>query len=217
MERLKMLETMKETTHMNINYWKEIDEELPNILQNLHGIVLLAHNSIEFTNIIDFLNKTRPNQFLNILYISSIRSYNYMRTALEQKPLDQKRIFFIDCVSGFAFPPDEDLDECFYHKPPTNLEEMKEIMKFGIEKSNPDIVIVDSLSQFINFSHPTEQELNDFYTFLQSLRDNAINITQNTFLLLYDNKMSIMQNLPKTYTDLILKIEMAKEEPRCKD
>ena len=34
---------------------------------------------------------------------------------------------------------------------------MKEIIKYGVEKTNPDIVIIDSLSQFINFSQPPEK------------------------------------------------------------
>ena len=160
---------VKETSY-SINYWKEIEDELPDILKNLSGIVMLTHNSIEFTDIVDFLNKINPSEFLNVLYVSLTRSYNYMKTALEQKPLDQKRIFFIDCVSGFAFPQEENIDECFYHKPPRNLEEMKEIMKFGIEKSSPDIVVIDSLSQLINFSRPTEQELHELYRFLKSLK-----------------------------------------------
>ncbi|GAG04071.1 unnamed protein product, partial [marine sediment metagenome] len=34
---------------------------------------------------------------------------------------------------------------------------------------------------------------------------------QDTFILLYDTKMSIMQNLPRAHTDLILKIEVLKD------
>ena len=32
--------------------------------------------------------------------------------------------------------------------------------KYGVEKTNPDIVIIDSLSQFINFSQPNEKLTN---------------------------------------------------------
>ena len=135
-----------------------------------------------------------------------------MRHVLEQTPLEQKHLFFIDCVSGFAFPSEDKIDDCLYHKPPHNLEQMKEIIKFGIEKSNPDIVVLDSLSQFINFSRPTEQELHDLYKFLRSLRGDSINIIQSTIILLYDSKSGVMQNLPKMSTDMILKLEVAKEE-----
>ena len=206
-----------EKTISNINYWKEIDNEIPDLLKDLKGIVLLTHNSIEFTDVIDLLNKTRPDHFANILYISLIRSYDYIKVALDQKPLDDKRIFFIDCVSGFAFPSEDKVDECMYHKPPENLEQMKEIIKFGIEKTNPDIIVIDSLSQFINFSKPTNDELDDLYDFFRLLREDTLNIIQDTFILLYDNRMGMMQNLPKFSTDLILNVEVLKEEPRWRD
>jgi len=193
------------------NCWKEIRNEIPAILEDLSGIVLLTHNSLEFTNIIDFLNKIKPGHFSNILYISLIRSYNYMQLALEKRPLDQKKIFFIDCVSGYAFPPADNIDDCFYHKPPQTLSELKDIVKFGIEKCNPDIVVIDSLTQFINFSKPTESEINRLYEFLHSMRGNVLNIVQDTFILLYDTKMSMMQNLPRAHTDIILKIEVLEE------
>ncbi len=202
---------------ININYWKEIHNDISATLKDLSGIVLLTHNSIEFIDIIDILNMTRPDHFLSVLYISLIRSYDFMKLALDKKPLDRKQIFFIDCVSGFAFPPGENIDDCLYHKPPLGLEEMKEIIKYGIEKSNPDIVVIDSLTQFINFSRPTEQEIADLYKFLRSLRGDTLNIIQDTFILLYDSRMNMMQNLPKTSIDLILKVEILKEEPVWRD
>ncbi len=195
-----------------INYWKEINNEIATTLKDINGIVLLSHNSVEFSDIIDFLNKIRSDHFMNILYISLIRSYNYMKSALSQKSLNQKKISFIDCVSGFAFPFEDNIDECFYHRPPSNLEEIKKIIKFGIKKSNPDIIVLDSLSQFINFSKPTESELNNLYKFLKTLREDTVNVIQSTFVLLYDNKLGVMQNLPKSYTDIILKLEILKEE-----
>ena len=206
-----------ETLLENINYWKEVHKEIDDILKNLRGLILLTHNSIEFTDIVDFLKKVRPGEFLNILYISLTRSYDFMTLVLQRKPLSNKRIFFIDCVSGYAFPEEEQKDDCLYHKPPYNLKEMKDLIVFGSEKANPEIVIIDSLSQFINFTKPTEGEINDLYKFLQSLREDALNIVQNTFILLYDNRLGTMQHLPKISTDLILKIEVVKEEARWRD
>ena len=202
---------MLEST-IKIDYWNEIDKESSDTLKDLNGTVLLSHNSIEFVDILDFLNKICPDQFLNILYISLIRSYNYMKTALDLKPLDQKKISFIDCVSGFAFPIEDKIDECFYHRPPSNLEEIKKIINFGVEKFNPDIIVFDSLSQFISFSNPTEGELIDLYKFLRTFREDTVNIIQNTFILLYDNKLGTMLNLPKMFIDMVLKVEISKEK-----
>ena len=198
------------TTDKNINYWKEIEKNISDELKDLSGVVLITHNSVEFTDLIDFFQNLRKGQFITILYISLVRSYNYMKKALEFKPLDQKRVIFIDCVSGYAFPVDDNVDEAFYHKPPQNLSEMKDIIRFGVEKINPEVVIVDSLSQFINFSNPTEDELNEFYEFLRTLKKDTINVMQNTFILLYDTKLSMKQHLPKKATDSIIKLEVVR-------
>jgi hypothetical protein len=207
---VNILETLKEI-NSSVNYWKEIEENLSDELKNLRGIVLLVHNSMEFTDIIDFLQRVRQGQFLNVLYISLVRSYDYMKKALELKPLDQKRMMFIDCVSGYAFPIEENLDEAFFHKPPQNLDEMKDIIRFGIEKTNADMIIIDSLSQFISFTQPTEDEIVELYEFLKTLKEGMMNVMQNTVLLLYDDKLRVMQNLPKTSVDLILRIEIGEK------
>ena len=47
--------TTEETLLENINYWKEAHKEIHEILQDFKGIMLLTHNSIEFTDIVDFL------------------------------------------------------------------------------------------------------------------------------------------------------------------
>ena len=209
---------------VGINYWKEIHKEISEILKNLRGIAIATHNSIEFTEIIDILNKIRPDDFLDILYISLVRSYEHMRLILDRRPLDSKRITFIDCVWGYVFTPepeepieDEHVNEVMYHDPPNNLEQMKEIISSGIEKCDPNIIVIDSLSHFINFSRPTEHEISELYKFLKSLRAGSLNIIQDTFILLYDTKLGVMQNLPKFTVDLILKIEILKEEPRWRD
>ena len=198
-----------------INYWKEIQKELPETLHDLNGIVLLVHNSIEFVDIVDFINKIRPDHFLNVLYISLTRSYNYITKALELKPFDSKKLFVIDCVSGFAFPPEDHIDESLYHSPPQNLLELKKMIELGVEKANPDIIILDSLSQFINFSQPSDEDIFILYRFLGMIRENMLNIVQSTFLILYDSKMMQTKHLPKIGTDTIIKLE--KEKPRPYD
>ena len=190
-----------------IKYWRAIHNEVDEVLKNLEGIILVLHDSLEFTQCIDFFNKIKSNHFTNVLYISLTRNYDYMQHALQQKPLDQKRILFLDCVSGFAFPAEENIDTCLYHKPPRDLHTMKNVIRFGIEKTNPDIIIIDSFSQLINFSKPTEQELDEFYSFLQDIRKQMLNLVNNTFILLFDTKMGVLHHLPTHGVDTILKLE----------
>jgi hypothetical protein len=191
-----------------IIYWRSMHNEVDEELKNIQGIVLAFHNSMEFIQCIDFFNKIKSNHFTNVLYISLTRSYDYMRHALEQKPLDQKRILFIDCVSGFAFPAEENIDTCLYHKPPRDLQAMKEIIQFGINKINPDIIIIDSLSQLINFSKPTEQELDEFYTFLHDMRQQMLNLVNNTIIFMFDIKMGVIFQPPTHGFNMILKMEI---------
>jgi hypothetical protein len=201
---------------IEINYWRSMNHEVDEMLKDLEGIVLVLHNSMEFTQCIDFFNKIKSNHFTNLLYISLTRSYDYIRRTLEQKPLDQKRIFIIDCVSGFAFPTEDHIDNCLYHKPPQSLSQMKEIIKFGIEKCNPDIIVLDSLSQLVNFTHSTGKELHDLSLFLQILRSDTLNIRQKTFLLFYDTKLSTPRILPDMAIDIMIKMEVIEEKPQWK-
>ncbi|HEC95345.1 MAG TPA: hypothetical protein ENI45_05205, partial [Thermoplasmatales archaeon] len=159
-DRFSVWEHDTDETAEYINYWMEIQNRLSDILKDLSGIVLMIHSGMEFIDIVALLNMIKPDRFINVLYISLVRSYNYMKQVLNHHPCGQKRIFVIDCVSGYAFPTEDRVDDCFYHKPPSSLEEMKRIITFGVEKCNPEMIVVDSLSQFINFSHPTKDELN---------------------------------------------------------
>ena len=53
-----------------VNYWKEMRKEIHSTINNLHGLVLLTHNSVEFSDIVDFLNMVRKEEHRTILYIS---------------------------------------------------------------------------------------------------------------------------------------------------
>jgi hypothetical protein len=192
-----------------IRYWRAIHTEIDEVLKNLEGIILVCHDSIEFIQLIDFINKIKSNHFTNLLYISLTRSQDYMRQVLKQKPIEKKQIFFIDCVSGFAFPTEENIDSCMYHKPPRDFQTMKEIIHFGIERTNSEIVIIDSLSQFVNFSKPNGLELEEFYKFLNDIRNQEINLTNNTFIFLFDTKMGVLSHLPTQGIDSIIKLEIS--------
>ena len=61
---------MSERQIVQINYWKELRKEINETIGNLHGIVLLTHNSVEFSDIVDFLNKVRKDEQLTLIYLS---------------------------------------------------------------------------------------------------------------------------------------------------
>jgi hypothetical protein len=184
-----------EKKEFDMDFHKSKEEKLESNLRNLNGIVLLKHDSIEFTKIIQILNQIKPEHFIDVLYISFVRSYKYMRTAIEFNPLLEKRIFFIDCVSGYAFPDEDKIDDCLYHRPPSNIKEMEKVILFGIEKSNPDIVVIDSMSQYISFSKSNINDMIDLINFIKALNKEKFNLENITFIILYDTKMGLIKDL----------------------
>jgi hypothetical protein len=207
---------MDELTIVQVNYWKEIRKEINRTFESLHGLVLLTHNSIEFADIIDFLNNLRKNQETTVLYISLISSYDLITQTIQTHPLPSKKLFVVDCVSGFLIEP-QDSDHCVYRKPPSNLDEMKTLIMKNIQWSNPNIIVVDSILQFINFTTPTDEELHNLCNFLRSIKEDALGITRDVIILLYDDKIGSMKKLPSMFTDAIIKLEVIKEKPEWKD
>jgi len=207
---------MEELMVVQVNYWKEIRKEINRTFESLHGLVLLTHNSIEFSDIIGFLNDLRRNQETTVLYISLISSYNHIKQILQIHPLPSKKLFVVDCVSGFLLEL-QDSVQCVYRKPPSNLDEMKNLIMKNIQWSNPNIIVVDSISQFINFTTPTDEELHNLIAFLKSIKEDALGITRDVIILLYDDKIGLMRKLPTMFTDVIMKLEVIKEKPEWKD
>ena len=207
---------MAETEVVHVNFWKEMRKEIRKTIKDIHGLILLTHNSVEFSDIVDFLNKVKKGEELVVLYISLVNSYSKMKKIIEVKPLDSKKLFIVDCVSNFI-TVNQDTADCVYRKPPQDLDEMKELIMENIQKSHPNIVVLDSLSQFINFSMATNVELHNFYAFLKSIRRDAMGITNDIFILLYDDKMGSMKKLPALFTDTILKLEVIREKVEWRD
>jgi archaellum biogenesis ATPase FlaH len=207
---------MEEHKVVQVNYWKEIRKELNETFEHLHGLVLLTHNSIEFSDLVDFLKNICRKQETTVLYISLINSYDHIKQTLQTNPLPTKKLFVVDCVSGFLIEI-QDQTQCAYRKPPQNLEEMKNLIMKNIQWSNPNIIVVDSISQFINFTTPTDKELHDLYAFLQSMKADTLGITREVIILVYNDRMGSMKKLPTMFTDVIMKLEVIKDKPEWKD
>lgn len=191
-------------------------KEINKTIGNLSGLVLLTHNSVEFIDIVDFLNKIRRDEKLKVMYISLINSYRNIRDILKEKPLENKSLFVVDCVSGFLIEIQDSID-AVYRRPPINLSEMKDMITRNLRLANPNIIVVDSLSQFINFSNPTDNDLQDLYKFLQSIKEDAMGITNDTIILLYDDKSGTMKKLPTMFTNMVLKLEVIREKVEWQD
>ena len=207
---------MAEVKTVQVNLWKELHREINKTLDDLRGLVLLTHNSVEFEDIVDFLNQVRRDEEQTVMYISLINSYNKIKSVLEKKPLKSKKLMVVDTVSGFVIEIQDTVD-CVYRRPPESFEDMKNLILNNINIVNPNIVVVDSLTQFINFSNPREDQLHELYRFLKSMKEDAMDITNDLVFLLYDDKMGSMRRLPVLFTNCILKLEVIKDIPEWRD
>ncbi len=201
---------------VQVNYWKKLTRDLDEIVGKLHGVVLFIHNSVKFKDLLDFFNKVRPDKRMKILYISLINSYSRIERNLQEKPLNNKRLHVVDCVSSFIMDM-EDTRFCVYRKPPENLQALKDMILTNIERVGPNILVVDSLTQFINFSVPTDDELTELYRFLKELRENIIGLGDDSIILIYNNKAGYMKKLPVMNIDLILKYDVIRDTVRLRD
>jgi archaellum biogenesis ATPase FlaH len=192
-----------------IHYWKSIQKESNETIGNLLGLTLVIHNSAQFSDIARLLKKIRKDEAENLLYFSLTTSYDHIKNEINSDSLGRKQLHVVDMVSGFLLEIQDNID-CVFRRPPKTLDEMKSMMMKNIDRVKPDVVCVDSLSQFINFTKPSDQDLQQLYQFLGSLKESIMGSNVKTIILLYDEKSGPMKKLPSIFTDLIMKMEVIK-------
>jgi len=185
-----------------VNYWKSVNNEIKRILLDFWNTFLLIHDSLDFADIVGFLNKMPyPGK---IMYISLTKSNDSMKPHLKDF---KSKIFIIDCVSSMIFEKKGSQD-CQFEPTPSSLNEMMELIEKYIQIVKPDLIVIDSFSQFIDFSSVSMHKGKELYEFLDQLKKKYAR-TPYRFLLLYDNVLSKeLVNLPFTSVDVILKYEI---------
>jgi predicted secreted acid phosphatase len=185
-----------------VNYWKSVNNEIKRILLDFWNTFLLIHDSLDFADIVGFINKI-PNPG-KIMYISLTKSNDSMKPHLKEL---KSKIFIIDCVSSMIFEK-KGTQDCQFEPTPSSLNEMMELIEKYILVVKPDLIVIDSFSQFIDFSSVSMRKGKELYEFLDQLK-NKYARTPYRFILLYDNVLSKeLVNLPFTSVDVILKYEI---------
>lgn len=184
-------------------YWVEARKDMYRILFKDWDTLLLIHNSSQFKDIAEFVN------FLpyanRILYISVTKTFgsikDYLRDPYFKRPIN---LYFVDCISSGIF--EENVKGCYFEETPANLEELAKLVENYLVETKPDIILIDSLSKFIDFASLTENKLLfRFLTYLKSLCSGSY----RRFVMLYDEQT--LNNLPHTHVDIIFKIETTGE------
>lgn len=211
---------------IKINYWRNINnKELDEILEEAKGLIFLIYNVAEIEDIVGFLNRFRPKEEIDILYVSLIRSYYHIKMALEEKKLDRKRLFILDCVTSMIMEVDEESTfeggkaiEGIFRRAPADFDRLKEIIKEGLSLLknigiSADVIVIDSVSQLVNLSFPTEHQIKSFYRFLDDVKRDILGIVHDTLIMLYNDKTGYLRYLPRFHADHIIKMDVIKEEP----
>ncbi len=185
-----------------VNYWKSVNFELKRIMLDFWNTLLLIHDSLEFKQIVEFLNKFPYHG--KILYISLTKTNDAIKPHFKNL---KSKIFVIDCVSSMVFEKKGTVD-CQFDAAPSTLNEMTELIEKYTKKIEPDFIVLDSLSQFIDFSSLSTKKGREMYSFLDYLK-NTYSKTPYRFIILYDNILSKeLANLPLAGVDVILKYEV---------
>jgi len=185
-----------------VNFWKFSNFQLKRILMEYWNILLLIHNTLELIQIIEFLNKI-PYQG-KIAYISLTKTNESIQQQLKNYKL---KISVIDCVSSQIFDK-KDTKDCYFEPAPSNLKEMVELIEKTTKKVEPDFIVLDSLSQFIDFSSLSASKSRELYDFLDELK-NRYSKTHYRFIILYNNVLSKeLVQMPQASVDVILKYEV---------
>ena len=191
-----------------VNYWKDVKKDLKKVLLTRWNTLLLIHNSVDFNQITNFLNKLPYGE--KITYISLTKTYDSIKPNLKELKAE---MFIVDCVSSTIFER-ENTKDCVFESPPSNLKEFMELINKYESKLKPDFIILDSISQFIDFSslsHSGGEEYNNFLNYFKNKK--SLNLSK--FVILYDDNLSKeFKYLPSYYMDLILRLDVIEDKIR---
>lgn len=189
------------------HYWIEARKDMHRILFKDWDTMLLIHNSSEFKDIAEFVNFL---PYVNkLLYISVTKTFgsikDYLRDPYFKRPIN---FYFIDCISSGIFN-EGNIKGCYFEETPSNFEELAKMIEKYLVETKPDIVIIDSLSKFIDFSSLTDnKKLLRFLTYVKSLCSG----NYRRFILLYGNRnLKKLIKLPLSHVDITFKIEKEEE------
>ncbi|MFP4558005.1 MAG: hypothetical protein ACLFO6_00780 [Archaeoglobaceae archaeon] len=186
---------------VDIRYWKEVTEEIGSIAVEDWNILLLTHDSLEIKEIMKFFTELPSAK--RIVYISLTRTCSHIRPYFKEPYFGKdSRVFVIDCVSLGVFKDKvhKKSGDCIFVHPPSSMEKMQELIGKSLEKIKPQYIILDSLSQLIEFLSSQGEGMFNFFYYLRNRHSGC------RFILLYDNSHA-SKDVPNAYVDIILKIE----------
>ncbi|MCE8422400.1 MAG: hypothetical protein J5U17_11070 [Candidatus Methanoperedens sp.] len=185
-----------------VNYWREVKLDIKKILSGFWNTLLFIHNCEDFKEVVDFF-KQMPYTG-KIVYISLTKTNDIIITQFKDTNF---KMFVVDCISKMLFEK-LDTDKCFFEDAPSDLSQVFILIEKYLKKMNPDLLIIDSVTPFINFSTYSRSEIQQFEQFLEKFREkNAL--TACKFILIYEDLLlKELKYLPTLEVDVVLKMDV---------
>lgn len=190
-----------------VHCWMEAKNQLERLLLREWDILMLIHNSVEFPEIVEFINKLPYAR--KMAYITINKTCNSVKPYFQRPYFRRKtEVSIVDCISKRIMKI-EKIKGCRIEDPPSNLKEMAVLLDKYLTTINPDLVVFDSLSKFIDFSSETDSQW--LFKFLNYLKSRSSD-SGRKFVLLYDDSTSndTIGSLPRYNIDMIFKLEEKK-------
>ncbi|MBD3203344.1 hypothetical protein GF327_03560 [Candidatus Woesearchaeota archaeon] len=187
--------------------WKEISFAIDQEIKNTKGNLLLIHKSLDFPSLLYFFFKNFEDQ--SKLYLSLLRSSDYILENINDQGYKTENMFLIDCVSSFLNKKAKPEKNLSHEDPPMYISELISLLE-KYSREARDIVIIDSLSKFVDFSSSYRGNSNEFYKLIHFIRENMF-LSKSNIIFLYDEKQTHIRHIPKTHFNKILKIEAIEE------
>jgi hypothetical protein len=195
---------MDEYSPVEVNYWVDKTASIQGFMKETKDVALVLHNSIEFADMTDFFNVLPTDK---IVYLSMTKTYDSI------KPYASKlkaKIYVVDCVSSSLFAK-EDTPDCMYVKPVQSLGETVDVLKNVLPGRNGDYVIIDAVSQFINFSKVFQEDVS-MVEYLNELKSVLRRSLSKAVLLYDDNTKGRIKYVPRAFISQIIKMEVYKDK-----
>jgi len=161
-----------------------------NIVDVSNKIFIAFQKSPEFSETVKFLNNIDKIKSQNLCYISIISSYIHIENVLFSIPPISKNIYIVDCVSKLLVDNLKDNFNVIFRNSPNSFDKIKKVFLDAISFFSPQVVILDSLSQFLNYSNLDSDELIKLFLFFRETISDKKNSNIEKIILLFNEKLS---------------------------
>jgi hypothetical protein len=124
------------------------------ILNAHETVVLILPETVYLKKLIEVIRDV-TEEYKNICYLSVIRPYTVLIQELDKNKIDNKKFFFIDCVSGGG-SNSQQTENCVFVDSPESLTEILRAINSALDERKPEVLIIDSPSTLAIYSDSME-------------------------------------------------------------